>query len=950
MPRKPGPWLPASLFLLPILVLCATLTRVPAGFQAVQRGGFGLGSPKVLAPGLHFRIPLLQTVHRYPSARLAVDGTGDFTSSEGVSLRLPYHFSGRIDPARLGDFDERARGRPVRVFLQEAVQRTLSAWLSGESAAKWTAGESRSIPDAVAGELAALGLQEVRLVLGSAAGAPEARRASAITALQARSRSTGRKILLIGLDGADWQLIDPWIREGKLPTLARLKSAAAWANLKSMQPILSPLLWTTVATGRTPEEHGIVDFLVKDPGTGERVPISSRFRKVEALWNIFSEMGRTVDVVAWWASWPSEPIRGVMISDRVSYSLFGYQADAEKLPGATYPEDFLATARGRLVSDADITLGEVRKFADVTAVDFQERRARIQEGDPRKAYADPVNHLTRILASTRNYQTLALELLGRGQSDLTMLYFQGIDEVGHRFAHMMPPKMAMVTDDEYRQFHGVVEAFYRYQDRLLGEILQHADPRTTVVLLSDHGFKNGSGRPTDDPPYIEGKPGKWHRLYGIFLIAGPGVRPGALDTVSLLDVAPTVLALAGIPPSREMKGRVLAEALRPAEAKSLALERVETYELGARPESSATATTEADRQMIESLRSLGYIASGDGGGGSRDEAPSGELTGDTVTYHSNLAALHLKSKNFAKAQAEIDAALRIVPDYLPALMTQASLDQATGRTDKALEVYRKIVDSGGSERGVMSSLAGLFEKSGRLEEGIAYFSRLRESRPGVAEASLSLGRLREAKGEAAAAEALYRQAVREDPAGPEAAARLFEILKKKGEEATLKPEVARGLSLNENSVGHHNLMGLILEREGDWAGAEKHLRRAAELDPDYAGVLANLGSLCARTGRLEESIRILSRAVAKEPTNYEARMNLGAALGKAGRHREAIAQFEETRRRGFRSPALFNGLAVAYHETGQIQKCIESLKESLSLDPAQPEVRALLSDVESQRS
>ena len=79
-------------------------------------------------------------------------------------------------------------------------------------------------------------------------------------------------------------------------------------------------------------------------------------------------------------------------------------------------------------------------------------------------------------------------------------------------------------------------------------------------------------------------------------------------------------------------------------------------------------------------------------------------------------------------------------------------------------------------------------------------------------------------------------------------------------------------------------------------------------------------------------------------------MNLGAALGKAGRHRDAIAQFEESRKRGFRSPTLYNGLAVAYHETGEFGKCIESLKESLALDPNQPEVRAMLSEVESQAS
>ncbi len=957
MTRKPGYLLPVSLILAFLFLSLAAVTRVPEGHRAVLRGGFGAGPPRVLEPGWHLRVPLLQVIHRYPAEILRIEGAGDFTSSEGAALRLPYRLEARIDPARLFDFDEKARGRSSRAFLQETVQRTLAAWISEESAARWAPGTERPAPPSVMGELSALGLKEISLTLGKAGGGegePAASaRAAALAELRRQARETGRKILLIGLDGADWQLIDPWIREGKLPTLAGLKSRASWANLKTMQPILSPLLWTTVATGRPPEEHGIVDFLVKDAGSGQKVPISSRFRKVQALWNIFSEMGRRVDVVAWWASWPAEPVDGVVVSDRVSYSLFGYKADVERLPGATYPPGYLASIRPRLVSDADITLEEVRRFADISAADFQQRRAEIAGSDPRKAYADPVNHLTRILASSRNYQTVTLDLLSRGQPDLMMLYFQGIDEVSHRFAHMMPPKMAMVSAEDYRRFHGVVEAFYRYQDRLLGEILAHADPRSTVVILSDHGFKNGPARPTDDPPYIEGKPGKWHRLYGIFLMAGPGIRPGQIDTVSLLDAAPTVLALSGIPPSREMKGRVLSEALEPEAARSLPGARVASYEVGPPPEVVVEGDlAAADREMIENLRSLGYIGGGgegETGGGSEPSAP-GELSGDTVTYHSNLAALQLKAKNYDKARQEVEAALKLVPDYVPALMTEASLYQATSEPEKALEIYRRLAEDGKAERGVMSALAGLYEKTGKVGEGIDTFERIRRERPDAAEADVGMGRLEEAQGDPGAAEALYREAIRKDPADPEAAARLFEILKKRGEETTLEPVVAHALSLNENSVGHHNLMGLILERKGDWAGAERHLLRAVELDPDYAGVLANLGSLYARTGRPDEAIRILSRAVEKEPANYEARMNLGAALGKAGRHQEAIAQFEEARKRGFRSPTLFNGLAVAYHETGQIQKCIESLKESLALDPAQPEVRALLADVESRSS
>jgi predicted AlkP superfamily phosphohydrolase/phosphomutase/tetratricopeptide (TPR) repeat protein len=953
MTRKSGYLLPASLLLALALLSLAAMTRVKPGTRAVMRGGFGVGPASVLGPGWHLRIPLLQVIHRYPEGPLVIDAQGEFTSAEGAALKLSYRFSARIDPDRLADFDDKARGQAVSAFLEETVRRTLSSWISEESAAKWSGPGEHAAPPSVEGELSALGLREVSLTLRPAGSSPAARRNEAIEALRRQAKKTGRKILLVGLDGADWQLIDPWIKEGKLPTLARLKARSAWGNLKSMEPILSPLLWTTAATGRPPQEHGIVDFLVKDASTGQKVPISSRFRKVQALWNIFSTMGRTVDVVAWWASWPAEPVDGVVVSDRVSYSLFGYKADTEDFPGATFPADYLREIRGRLVTDADITLGEVRSFADISAVEFQERRSEIDGADARKAYSDPVNHLTRILASTRNYQTIALDLLSRGQPDLMMIYFQGIDEVSHRFAHMMPPRMAMAGEEDYRKFHGVVEAFYRYQDRLLGELLDRADPATTVVILSDHGFKNGPSRPTDDPPYIEGKPGKWHRPYGIFLAAGPGVRRRQIDTVSLLDIAPTVLALAGLPPSQEMKGKVLSEAFQPEAQRTLAEGRVASYEVGPAPAPlSAADASAADQAMIENLRSLGYIGGGaeEGSAQAAPPAEAGELTGDTVTYHSNLAALHLKSKNLGLAQAEVDAALKLVPDYLPALMTQASLHQAAGRPEKALEVYRRILDRGEGERGVMGAVAGLFEKTGRVDEGIAYLSSLRQARPGNAEIAVGLGRLQEAKGDAAAGETLYREALREDPGSAEAAARLFEILKKRGEEASLEPLVSRALSLNGDSVGHHNLMGLILERKGDWAGAEQHLRRAVELDPDYAGVLANLGSLCARTGRSEEAIRILMRAVEKEPANYEARMNLGAALGKAGRHQEAIAQFEEARKRGFRSATLFNGLAVAYHETGQFQKCIESLKESLALDPDQPEVRALLADVQAQKS
>jgi endonuclease III-like uncharacterized protein len=152
---------------------------------------------------------------------------------------------------------------------------------------------------------------------------------------------------------------------------------------------------------------------------------------------------------------------------------------------------------------------------------------------------------------TKTYQAIALDLLSRGQSDLFALYYQGIDEVSHRFAHFADPKMDMVSEADHARFRNAVQAFYIYQDQQLSEILSRVDPASLVIVISDHGFKSGASRPVDHPPDLEGQPARWHRNYGIFLASGPMVTPGEKDTLSLLDIAPTILSAAGLPAAAE---------------------------------------------------------------------------------------------------------------------------------------------------------------------------------------------------------------------------------------------------------------------------------------------------------------------------------------------------------------------------------------------------------------
>ncbi|MBI4168607.1 MAG: tetratricopeptide repeat protein, partial [Acidobacteria bacterium] len=528
----------------------------------------------------------------------------------------------------------------------------------------------------------------------------------------------------------------------------------------------------------------------------------------------------------------------------------------------------------------------------------------------------------------------------------------GIDEVCHRFAHFMPPKMDLVTDEEYAKYRGAVFAFYRYQDRLLGEVLAGLSPATTLIVLSDHGFMNGSNRP-NEPPYIEGEPGLWHRRYGILIMAGPPVRSGRLDTTGLLDIAPTVLYLAGLPVAEDMGGRVILEAIGEPFKARFPVRTIPSYENIGRPLSEMRVTVAdsgVDAEMLEKLRSLGYIggpAGGagaeDGGGGIAAAAPDGQAL---VTGHLNEAGLHFKNKDYARAEAAVDEALGIQPDFVSALFLKAQIQAAQKRYAPAIEALRRVIDlDPEGERGAYHEIGRIYAESGRAQEGADHLEALARRHPAVAEIRSALGSMLLKAGKTEAAEKELLEALRLNPAAGEPLADLHRIYRGTDRILALEPVVRKGLAINGKSVVHRNWMGLIHEWRKQVPEAEKEFLRAMELDPDYAATMANLGALYGRTGRLNEAVEILNRAVSKDPENQEAWVNLGAALGRLGRSREAIEALETARRKGVRSTTLFNALALAYLQDRKRDKALEYLRESLSIDPGQKDAIDLMKAV-----
>jgi tetratricopeptide (TPR) repeat protein len=139
----------------------------------------------------------------------------------------------------------------------------------------------------------------------------------ALAALLACHRAPARRhIVFVGLDGADWQLLDRYVADGTMPNLGRIVAAGEKRVLLTQHPPLSPLVWTTMMTGVSPLEHRILDFARFNPVTREKEPITSDERRVPAIWNMLTAKGQHVDVVGMWATYPPETVNGTIVSDR----------------------------------------------------------------------------------------------------------------------------------------------------------------------------------------------------------------------------------------------------------------------------------------------------------------------------------------------------------------------------------------------------------------------------------------------------------------------------------------------------------------------------------------------------------------------------------------------------------------------------------------------------------
>jgi tetratricopeptide (TPR) repeat protein len=473
----------------------------------------------------------------------------------------------------------------------------------------------------------------------------------------ARAAREGRPVIFVGLDGADWELLDVYIRDGRMPNLAALAREGRSGVLTTIQPPLSPLVWTTEMTGLSPLEHGILDFTRFHPRTGDREPIPRDERRAPAVWNMASAAGRSVAVFGMWATWPAEPVRGLLVADRFS----SFTASGPPPAGSVHPPDRQTWAQQILEKvEKEVDLAAMRAYLpDLTDVESREAVAR---PDP---YAHPVSALRRILVETRAYDALARTWIAERRPDLAIVYLQGTDTIGHVFAPYAPPRRPDIQEADYARFHRVPELYFAEIDRLLGEYRKMAERQGAVLMIaSDHGFLWSEARPEKLSSAAAATAGRWHRDEGMYLLWGSGIDSGPRERGGVGQVCATLLALLGLPP-----GAGLANPPVPGAPAA----EGDTVDYRALLPSTPVVETAPSGGDIDKLRALGYV-----GGGEPMRAPAGGGTRTPASYN-NEGLLLRQAGRTRDAAAAFENALELDPRSASALWNLSDLLQAEGR-------------------------------------------------------------------------------------------------------------------------------------------------------------------------------------------------------------------------------------------------------------------------------
>ncbi len=260
----------------------------------------------------------------------------------------------------------------------------------------------------------------------------------------------GVKLFILGLDGYDWIIMDRVAESVDLANMKRVRREGAWGNLQSIEPLVSPLIWTTMVTGVTPDIHGITDFLIRDALTGEDIPVTSSMRRVPAVWNMTSLTDLRCGFIGWFASFPAEDVNGFIVSDRFGYHMFdpSWREGKKRSPqeGLAFPGDLYGEIEPLTVEVGDPGSDLSRYIRG--PVDAHKGAGDGPDAPPAHGPPDPESSLRQIISAYRTYENVMKKLYPVYRPDLFGVYFEFTDSVCHLFMRFMRPAMDGVSPED----------------------------------------------------------------------------------------------------------------------------------------------------------------------------------------------------------------------------------------------------------------------------------------------------------------------------------------------------------------------------------------------------------------------------------------------------------------------------------------------------------------------
>jgi predicted AlkP superfamily phosphohydrolase/phosphomutase len=263
-----------------------------------------------------------------------------------------------------------------------------------------------------------------------------------------------RRVLVIALDGATFDLIGPWMDAGDMPHLAKLRAEGTSGPLRSIVPPVTAPAWCSFMTGKNPGKHGVFEFLMRDPGSFDEIPVSSRSRRGRTLWELLGEAGRKVLVCNVPVTYPPSPVNGHLIGDFLTPM-------GER--NFTWPA-------GLLQEVEDATGPYELYHVEV----YRKGRAELVLAE-----------LERVLEANRRANRWLLE---NKPWDFAMFHVWGTDRFGHELWHVLDENHPMHDPAEAHILRDRVLAWWRSVDSVVGEWMEAAGDDVTTAVISDHGF------------------------------------------------------------------------------------------------------------------------------------------------------------------------------------------------------------------------------------------------------------------------------------------------------------------------------------------------------------------------------------------------------------------------------------------------------------------------------